>query len=368
VIKLIIIHIFTFTLILLTTILIGQKRFLYAGSYSDKDSFGIYVFEFDERSGHLSDIIHKYKILNPSFLTISHNKNYLFATSENEEGSASGYKIDHKTGALQYINTQQSNGSGPCHVETDINDKWCIIGHYGSGNISVLPILADGNLGTSVQSIQHIQNNSVKSTVPRVHSINIASNNKDIFVPDLGLDKIQHYTLQSKNQPLKPAKNPHISLTKGSGPRHFAFHPDGKFAYCILEYTSKINVYKVQKTGLKDISNVSTLPKDFSGKNYCADIHISPDGRFVYGSNRGHNSIAIFAVNKTNGDLTLVGHQPTIGDFPRNFAIDPSGNFLLVANQKSDNIQIFKRDLKTGLLVHVQEVKNIHKPVCLKFL
>ena len=355
-------------LLFFNTLVSGQKRFLYAGSYSDKDSTGIYVFEFDMKKGTISKVIHSYKISNPSFLSISNNKKYLFAIGENQEGSVTSYKIDARSGSLSYLNTQRSGGSGPCHVVTDKNDNWCIIGHYGSGDGSVLPILSDGKMGLPTQTFRHVTDTTQKSINPRVHSINITPNNKDVFVPDLGLDKILHFTLDSKSGFLKPAPNPYTTLPKGSGPRHFAFHPQGKYVYCILEYTSKINVYKYQKEALEETSSVSTLPENYSGKNYCADIHVSPDGRFVYGSNRGHNSIAIFSVNKISGALTFAGHQSTFGDFPRNFVIDPSGNFLLVANQKSNNIQIFRRNLHTGVLTHIQEVKDIHKPVCLKYL
>ena len=355
-------------LLFFNTLAFGQKIFLYAGSYSDKDSTGLYVFAFDIKTGIISEVIHRYKISNPSFLCISNNKKYLFAIGENQEGSVTSYKIDARSGSLSYLNTQRSDGSGPCYVHTDHNDRWCIIGHYGSGDGSVLPILTGGKLGPTTQSFRHMTDDTQKSINPRVHSINIAPNNKDVFVPDLGLDKILHFMLDSKSGFLKPAPNPYTALPKGSGPRHFAFHPQGKYVYCILEYTSKINVYKYLKGGLKEISTVSTLPDNYSGKNSCADVHVSPDGRFVYGSNRGHNSIAIFSVHKTTGALTFVGHQSTFGDFPRNFVIDPSGNFLLVANQKSNNIQIFRRNFHTGLLTHVQEVKGIHKPVCLKFL
>lgn len=344
----------------------SQKIYMYVGSYSAEDGTGIYVLQLDTLTGHLSEVLRSYKVENPSFLAISKNKKYLYAISELSSGLVTSFKVHPKTGELTILNSQPTLGSGPCHIACDFKDKWCLVGHYGSGDISLLPIKADGKLGKPSLAYKYNANNGNTDIIPRVHSINIANNNTDVYVPDLGLDQILQFNLKAGN--LVKRKNAQITLPKGSGPRHFAFHPNGKWAYCISEYASKIHNYNIEKDGLAETDNITTLPNGFSGKNYCADIHVSPDGRFVYGSNRGHNSIAIFGIEQQTGKLIPLRYQSTLGDFPRNFVIDPSGSFLLVANQKSNDIQVFRRDKKTGLLSHVRGLKNINKPVCLKFL
>ena len=348
----------------------SQKLLMYAGTYTRNGSQGIYVFSFDKSTGQLTLLSSTKSVINPSFLAISPDKKYLYAAEENNPGTVSAFAIHPSNGELSFINSQSSGGSGPCYISTDRTGKWCFVANYSSGSISVLPITHNGSLQKPIQTIQHdtVLAMKIKDGKPHAHSINMASNNKDVFVTDLGTDKIMCYSFDEKSGSLLKSNIPYIKTSDGSGPRHFAFHPNGKFAYCILETTSEIVAYKSNHQTLKHLHTISTLPEDSKEINYCADIHVSIDGKFLYGSNRGHNSIVIYSINRKTGLLKLVGHQSTIGDFPRNFVIEPGGNFLLVANQKSDNIQIFKIDKKSGKLSYSNIGVKISMPVCLKFL
>ncbi len=348
----------------------SQKLLMYAGTYTNKGSQGIYVFSFDKKTGLLNLSSNTIGISNPSFIAISPDKKMLYAVEENNPGMINAFAINQSNGKLSFINTENTGGAGPCYVSIDKKGKLCLVANYSSGNISVLPILFDGSLGEPIQTIQHDSVQAIKNKdgKPHAHSVNIAPNNKDVFVTDLGIDKIMSYTLDEKSGKLNPSKIPYIKTGNGSGPRHFDFHPNGKFAYCIFESASAIMGYKYRNGTLEQLESITTLPNDFSKINYCADIHISPDGKFLYGSNRGHNSIVIYSINQRTGKLKLIGHQSTLGDFPRNFVIDPDGNYLLVANQKSDNIQVFKIDRKKGYLKAINSEIKVSMPVCLKFL
>ena len=235
-----------------------------------------------------------------------------------------------------------------------------------------LPILKDGYLGEPVESVQHRGQsiNPDRQQAPHPHSIIVSPDNQYIFVPDLGLDKILIYRFNQEKGKLRPNDMPWITLKPGAGPRHFTFHPIGKFAYVINELNSTLAafLYNPNKGTLKEIQTISTLPEGYTGINYCADIHIHPSGKYLYGSNRGHNSIAIFTINKETGILTITGHETTQGDFPRGFAINPSGKFLLVANQRSNNIVSFRINDETGDLSPAGYTIEIPKPVCIKFL
>lgn len=243
-------------------------------------------------------------------------------------------------------------------------------GNYGSGSITVLPIHSTGMLGPVSQTIQH-EGKSIdpeRQQKPFVHSINIAPNNRDVFVPDLGTDKIMSYTLDHNTGQLISSPIPFITITPGSGPRHFTFHPNGKFAYVINEMSATITAFNYQEGTLQSFQTIKSLPDDYTGRKWAADIHISPDGKFLYASNRAHESLVIYKIHTDNGTLTLVDRQHVHGKTPRYFAIDPSGNFLLVANQDSDNIVVFKRNRETGALTFTGNEITISQPVCLKFI
>ncbi|WP_461128908.1 lactonase family protein [Spirosoma aerophilum] len=344
--------------------------YLYVGTYTRKTSEGIYVFRFNAQTGDFALVGIAKGVTNPSFLAISADKRFLYSVGGASADSARAYAIDGKTGLLKLLNAQASGGKGGAHIAIDHTGKWVMVGNYGSGSLSVFPAEPDGSLDKVAQVITH-EGKSIdpeRQTKPYVHSINIAPNNKDVFVPDLGTDKIMTYALDAKTGQLTPGNPPFTAVTPGSGPRHLTFHPNGKFAYVIQEMGSMVTGFRNSKGQLEALQTISTLPEGYTRKKWSADIHISPDGKFLYGSNRDHESLAIFSIDQKTGKLTLVGHQAVNGKTPRNFAIDPTGNFVLVANQDSDNITLFKRDKQTGKLTATGKEISVSMPVCLLFM
>ena len=356
-----------FSLITLSTF--GQTYYLYVGTYTRATSKGIYVYQFNSATGDLTPVSVAKGITNPSFLAISRDQRFLYATCGNKGDSATAYAIEKSSHKLNFLNAVPLTGSfGAAHLETDKTGKWLIVGNYGSGSITVLPLKSNGSLDAVSQTI-HMEGKSVhtQQDKPHVHSINIAPNNRDVFVPDLGTDKIMNYQLDDQSG-LTPSESPFTAVTPGSGPRHLTFHPNGKFAYVIEELSATITAFAYKGGKLEEIQTVNTLADDYTGRKWTADIHISPDGKFLYGSNRAAESLAIFSIDPKSGKLTFVDRPSVMGKTPRNFAIDPTGNFLLVANQDSDNIVIFKRDMTTGKLTATGKEIAVSMPVCLKFV
>ncbi len=349
----------------------SSDYFLYIGTYTRKTSEGIYVYQFNSTTGDFKPVSIAKGNTNPSFLSISSDQRFLYSLAGNKGDSVKAYAIEKPSRHLKLLNGQSLGGSfGASHLEVDQTGRWLIVGNYGSGSVTVLSIQPDGKIGNVIQTIVH-EGKSIdpeRQQKPFVHSINIAPNNADVFVPDLGTDKIMNYILNSHTGNLTAAKVPFTLITPGSGPRHFTFHPNGKFAYVILEMGAMITGFNYNEGELKAFQTVKNLPDDYTGLKWAADIHISPDGKFLYGSNRAHESLVIFSIDQNTGRLTLVGHQPVNGKTPRNFAIDPTGNFVLVANQDSDNITIFKRDKLSGKLTATGKEITISQPVCMKFI
>jgi 6-phosphogluconolactonase len=308
-------------------------------------------------------------ILNPSFLTISAQKNCLYVVSENgdSEGSVVSYRIDPSTGALKYENEQPSFGISPCHVQLDSLDNSLMIANYSSGTIAAYSIGGNGRLGPVSQVLNHNDLFDKRgATESHPHSIHYSQSDRYLIVPDLGLDSIFIYKLDEQKSTYSQYKE--VQLAKGSGPRHFTIHPNRKFAYVINELNSTITAfnYDEQAGDLIPIQTIATLPTAFKEWNACADIHISPDGLFIYASNRGHNSIALFAIDLDTGLLEERGHQTTKGAIPRNFAIDPTGKYLLVANQETNQVVCFKLNRATGELVDMNQQIEVASPVCIK--
>ncbi|GAB3917794.1 lactonase family protein [Larkinella terrae] len=358
-----------FCLISLVTFGQAADYYLYVGTYTRKTSEGIYVFRFNTKTGDFAPV-GVAKGSNPSFLSISADRRFLYSVGGSTGDTARAFAIDKASHQLTLLNAQPTGGKGGTHLEVDKTGKWVIVGNYTSGNLSVLPVAADGSLGKLKEVIQH-EGKSIdpeRQTKPYVHSINIAPNNKDVFVPDLGTDKIMTYSLNAQTGQLTPGNPPFTTETPGAGPRHFTYHPNGKFAYVIHEMGGTITGFTYKNGALMPFQTISTLPDDYAGRKWCADIHISPDGKFLYGSNRAHESLAIYSINPKTGQLTLVGYQNVLGKTPRNFAIDPTGTFVLVANQDTDNITIFKRDATTGKLTPTGKEITVSMPVCLKFI
>lgn len=357
----------------------SKEMLLYVGTYTQKGSEGIYVYKFDAETGSLSKL-YAVKTNEPSFLAIDKSRKFLYAVNETEEyegkksGAVSAFSIDQKTGNLTFLNKVASLGGAPCHVSVSENEKFVLVANYLGGNVSVFPIGANGQLGASVDLQQHSGTgpNKDRQEAAHAHSINLDKKSKFAMGCDLGVDKIFIYELDHKTGKLKANPAQEIYQTKaGAGPRHFTFHKDGKFAFLIneLDLTISSLAFDHDKGTLTEIQTVSTMPENASRSGVtCADIHVSPNGKFLYGSNRGHNSIVVFKINEKDGKLEYVQHISTGGKNPRNFAIAPNGKFLLAANQSSDSIIVFSIDEETGKLTQTANKAAVSMPVCLKLI
>jgi 6-phosphogluconolactonase len=355
---------------------------VYIGTYTGKKSEGIYMARFDDGTGKLSTPELAAKMKNPSFLAVHPNGQFLYAVGEIDQfdgrssGEVSAFSLNPTSGKLTFLNHQASGGTGPCHLALDRAGKCVLVANYGSGSVEALPISkTDGKLAESGTIIQHEGSsvNKERQAGPHAHFITADSANKFALACDLGIDKVLVYRLRSSAEPRDilwgntPAG---LSIKPGSGPRHLAIHPNGKFVYLINELSSTMTTLSYDRSHgvLEELQTMSTLPEDFKGQNSCAEVQIHPSGKFVYGSNRGHNSIAVFAIDSKTGKLSSVTHQATQGETPRHFAIDPSGKWLLAENQDSDNITIFSIDQGSGHLNSTGQVNGIGSPVCVVFV
>ena len=364
---------------LLTLILLGlslsaqaqsAKEIMYVGTYSLRGSEGIYVFEFDRKMGTMKPVQSASNAKSPSFLALHPSGNFLYSVDEgaSKSGGVSAYAVDKATGKLAYLNSESSMGGGPCYVSIDHTGKTAFVANYGGGSMAVFPIKANGMLGAASDTVQDAGSgsNAQRQEKPHAHSATVSPDNRFVYMADLGIDRVNIFAIDPKTSKVKPAATPYVSVKPGSGPRHMAFHPNGKYAYLVEEMISSVAVFsRNAETGMLTLieDNVKTLPDSFTGQNTSADIHIDPSGRFLYQSNRGYNALAIFSIGK-DGRLTKVGDQPTEGKTPRNFLIEPKGEFVFVAHQDSDNITIFKRDQKTGKLTYTGQSVPVPAPVC----
>ena len=353
------------------------QPFVYIGTYTGAKSKGIYSARFDTTTGRLSAIELAAETKNPTFLAVHPKLPVLYAVAEvdslagQKTGGVKAFRINGADGKLTLLNPQSSGGKGPCHVAVDGSGKCALVANYGSGSIAALPIKADGSLGAAVSVIQH-QGSSVnpqRQAGPHAHFIATDPDNRLALACDLGLDKVLLYRLDPVKSVLTPNEPAFASLKPGSGPRHFGFRPDHRFVYVVNEMGSSVTTFAWDKKqgGMREVQMVSTIPEDFKGDTTCAELQVHPSGKFVYASNRGHDSIAVFASDRKSGRLSLVEHRPTDGKTPRHFAIDPSGNWLLAENQGSDSIVVFKLDPKTGKLAPTNQRAEVGSPVCLVF-
>lgn len=350
---------------------------LYIGTYTGKGSKGIYTLRMDPRTGQLSEPVLAGETDNPSFLAFHPSKPVLYAVNETgkfegaEGGGVTAFAVG-ADGALTKLNAQPTKGGGPCYLTVDKSGRSLLLANYGGGSFALLPIdAADGKL-KPVSAFVQDEGSSVnpqRQKGPHAHSINIDPSGRFALAADLGLDKLFVFRLDAQAGTLKANEPPSASTAPGAGPRHLAFHPNGKTAYLINELSSTINVFAWDSAAgvLKQKQSVRTLPDEFTGESWTAEVQVHPSGKFVYGSNRGHDSIAIFAVNEADEQLKAVGYQPTGGKTPRNFGIDPTGNFLLALNQASDSIVVFKIDQATGKLTPTGASITVPSPVCVKF-
>src|SRR3989440_6618803 len=350
---------------------------VYVGTYTTGKSEGIYLYRLNLTSGELKHVATTKGVVNPSFLTLAPNRRYLYAVNEVEDfagrksGAVSAFAVDQRTGDLRLLNQQASLGANPCYVDVDGSGRFVLIANYTGGNVTVFPLQRDGSLGdaTDMKQYQGSSINRDRQEASHAHCIVLDPTNQFAYSCDLGADKIMIFRFDARSGKLLAGTPPWMQVKPGSGPRHLAFHPSGKFVFILNELYSTVTAFErnPEKGSLKELLTLTTLPKDFTGTNTGADIHVSPNGRFLYCSNRGHDSIAIFKLDSRSGALTALGHESTRGLTPRNFGIDPTGAFLLVANQKSDNIVVFRLDQKTGHLSSTGQVAQVPAPVCLKF-
>ena len=354
----------------------GRELNLYVGTYTSGKSEGIYIYRMNLNTGELKSL-KAIKTINPSFLAIDGSKRNLYAVNEVSEfagkssGAVSAFAIDTKSGDLNFLNQQPSLGANPCHVIVDRTGRFVLVANYTGGSVAVLPILHDGSLGPATDLVQH-KGSSVdrkRQEGPHAHCITPDGSNRYAFATDLGLDKILIYQFDANQGKLLPNREPWVRLKPGAGPRHFSFHPSGRFAYVINELNSTVTAFAYDPAAgtLMEIQTLSTLPKNYAGANSCAELVVSSSGRFLYGSNRGHNSIVSFAIDEHTGKLMHLEHVSTQGSTPRNFTIDPTGAFLLVANQDSDTIITFLVDPASGRLKSAPGVAEVPSPVCLVF-
>jgi 6-phosphogluconolactonase len=353
---------------------------VYFGTYTSAKSQGVYVARLDLATGALTEPTLAAGIVSPSFLAVHPKRTFLYAVNEVSNfdggvtGAVSAFRIDRATGRLTLLNQQSSGGAGPAHLTVDRAGRNVLVANYGGGSVAVLPIGADGRLDAASAFVQHAGSsvNPQRQQGPHAHSVNVDLANRFAFVADLGLDKVLIYRFDPSKGSIVPNDPPAANVEPGSGPRHFAFHPTGRFAYVINEMTCTVTAFACDASAgrLETLQTISTLPDGVTVAKgmSTAEVQVHPSGRFVYGSNRGHDSITVFAVDETTGRLTFVQNESTQGSTPRNFGIDPTGRYLLAANQRTDSVVVFRIDEATGRLTPTGTRITVGSPVCVKFV
>jgi 6-phosphogluconolactonase len=350
----------------------GPKTYdLVIGSYTSGKAKGIAVYRFYTESGKVAYLNEIQDVSNPSYLTVSKDNKFIYAVNENDAGEVSSFAFEPKTGSLKFINKQSTLGGAPCFVSIDKNQKNLFIANYSGGNIAVLPLNEDGSIAPAIQTIRDNGTgpNKERQEKAHVHTAVLSPDEKYVLYTDLGTDKINITKYKGgKSNPIAPATPPFVKVTPGYGPRHLAFSADKKNLYLITEMGSSVVVFDYNNGKPKQKQDITLLADGFKGKTGAADMHISPDGKFLYATNRGDaNDITIFSINQEDGMLTFVDRRSTNGKGPRNFAIDPTGSFLLIANQNSDSVNIFRIDKNTGKLSETYNRIDVGNPVCLQF-
>jgi len=355
------------------------KYLFYVGTYTESGSKskGIYAYRYDAATQEITSLGLAAETINPSWVALHPNGRFLYAVNEVQNykpnsGGVSAFSIDRATGKLTFLNEVASRGVDPCYIIVDDSGKYVLVANYTGGSIAAFLIAADGKLGGASAFIQHTGHglNPKRQEAAHAHSIDLSPDERFAFVDDLGLDELLVYKFDKSKGSLKPNNPPFAKLDAGAGPRHFALHPSEQFAYVVSELASTVTAFSMQlKTGmLHRLQSISTLPDDFKGENDDAEIRIHPSGKFLYASNRGHDSITVFAIDPAKGTLTVVEHASTQGKTPRSFEIDPTGTLLFAENQNSDNIVLFRIDEKTGKLTPTGKILEVGQPVCVKFL
>lgn len=357
---------------------LSAEYLVYIGTYTRGESKGIYAWRFEPSTGRLAELGLAAEAMNPSFLAVHPNGRYLYAVSEVAEfagqksGAVNAYQIDRHTGKLTLLNQVSSRGTGPCYVSFDVSGRYLLVANYGSGSVAALPVAPDGRLREASGFVQHTGSsiNPRRQREPHAHSIQPSPDNRFVLAADLGVDKLFVYRFHPVKGSLEPHDPPFAALAPGSGPRHFTFHPSGRYVYVINELASTVTAFRWEAGSgrLRELHTVPTLPEGFAGENTTAEIRVHPNGRFLYASNRGHDSIAVFAVDPKTGLLFARGQTPSGGKTPRNFSLDPSGRYLFAANQNSNNVVIFRVDPQAGNLIPAGRQLKVPVPVCVRFV
>ncbi len=366
-----------FLLLMVSNMFVNAQDFrLYVGTYTSGASEGIYAFRFDATTGKAYPIDTARGVSNPSYLCISRDGNFLYAVNENggaKPGALSAFSIDAASGKLHFLNSRPSEGDYPCYITVSKNRKWVFAANYGGGSLVGYALAPDGSLSDNKQFIRHQGKGTDpgRQEGPHVHSTTFTPSEDFLLVCDLGLDKIFSYRFRENadSSPLQAAQPPYANTQPAHGPRHIDFHPNGKWFYLMEEMSGFVSAWTYKKGRMESFQLIDAHEKGYTGERGSADIHLSPDGKFLYASNRfASNNIAIFAVNEKNGRLASIGFQSLQGRKPRNFVIDPTGKFLLVANQDSDDIEVYRRDPVSGLLQRTENTIRVGSPVCLKMV
>src|SRR5580704_1711771 len=357
-----------------------RKYLFYVGTYTEEGSKskGIYAYRFDADTGEIAELGLAAETTNPSFVALHPNGRFLYAVNEvgkykgPNSGGVSAFSIDRATGKLTFLNEVASRGADPCYIIVDKGGKNVLVANYTGGSVAVFPVKADGKLGEASDFVQHLGSSvdPKRQGEPHAHSVVLSPDNRFAVVNDLGLDKLLVYRFGPEKGTLKPNDPPAGSIKPGSGPRHFAFHPNGRFAYAINEMGNTVTAFDWDGDlgTFHELQTVPTLPQGFTGENTTAEIAVHPSGRFLYGSNRGHDSIVAFAIDPAKGTLTFVEDDSTQGKEPRNFALDPTGGYLFAANQNSNTVVVFRVDPKNGHLTPTGQKFDVPSPVCVTFV
>lgn len=361
-----------------STAVAKDQYLVYIGTYNVRNSKGVYAFRLDAASGRLTSLGLVAETTNASFLAAHSGHRFLYAVNEvsNYQGQTSGavsaFAIGPKSGKLTLLNQVSSRGADPCYVSLDRTEKYVLVANYTGGSVAVFPILEDGRLGEASAFVQHTGSgvNHERQEGPHAHSINPSPDNRFAIAADLGLDQLLVYRFDSSHGTLTPNNPAFARVNAGAGPRHLAFHPNGRLAYVINEIQSSVTAFSYEASAgvLHELQTISTLPKSFVGTNDDAELQVHSSGRFLYASNRGHDSIAVFSIDTAKGTLTPSADVPTQGKTPRNFAIDPTGSYLLAANQDSDNVVVFRINPATGGLAPTGQVLQVPSPVRVVFV
>ena len=367
----------------------ANEMLVYVGTYTESIRFGsgkvlegkgegIYRYRMHPATGALEFDSKTTGVVNPSYIAVDPTQRFLYAVNElktyedKPTGTVSAFAVDSRSGKLEFLNKQLTHGTDPCHVVVDGKSRYIFVANFMSGSVCVLPVRKDGSLGEATDFVQHLGSSvdPVRQRGPHAHSVTLDKAGRFAFVPDLGLDKLMVYAFDRTRGMLEPHAVPWIKVKPGAGPRHVALHPSGRFAFLINELDSTVTAlsFRGKKGVFKELQVVPTLPAGFQGESTCADVQVAPSGRFVYASNRGHDSLVIYRIDGRTGRLAYVGHQSTQGKTPRQFEIDPTGRFLLVANQDTDRVVTFRIDPQTGNLAPTGQVVQVPTPVCVKFL